>query len=180
MLFFRLEMFISFFISISTAIIPLLTEEKLKKNTPFLIFHYLKRNGVNCPLCQAVESKIPELDFKTYKLNPFEQQKLGLQFFRITYPSFTVHDSGKFYDLNVNTLDDLHIVLKNKKWRLHKQIYPKNLLRRLFAFFLAPSLSFLDFMFKYFSKIPTWIFTLVLGFLVTYLIYSVVEIFTKY
>ncbi|KRH92061.1 hypothetical protein M153_12890000116 [Pseudoloma neurophilia] len=158
--------------------IPYLNLNDLKSDSTFLIFHFIKRQGIFCPLCQVIETKLPELNIKTYKLNVFEQEKLSIQFLRLRYPAFTLYDSGKFYRLDFDTFKELKTCINERKWQEQPQIYPMKPLKRIIASFLSPFLKIFVLVLEKVPQVPTWLITLIFGFVFIYLCFNIFEIFT--
>lgn len=151
-----------------------------RRNRLFLIFHYLKRRNMECQLCKFIEEKIPLLKIKTYKLNQFEDLLLGLRFFRLHFPSFTVYEDGYFYDLKVRSFSELKTVIDKRSWNEHQMIFPNGLSKIIMSYFMYPFLLFYTFLSDHIIRIPTWLWSLFFGFCIIYLIFNMFEIFKKF
>lgn len=183
-------MFIFFLISLVNCMLKPLQERDLNiydqkskdlAAKPFLVFLYYEKRNFQCPTCIQFKEFLNNVDFDIRSLNFADNVKLGSRFLQHTFPAFIIRHNQKSYPLNPKTPEELQQMLVDNAW-LHvkpvKSIVDVNSKFVVLFSYVNPIIfKGIDFFYFLRNNISDQFVTVFILGVMTYLIYSIIEVF---
>ena len=160
-----------------------LVKSDLDKNETFLIYIYFSNPGFKCPTCSYFDDFLKDQNIPLKALNFCEEMSLGSQFLSFTFPVFVLRHKKRSYYLEPSSGDDLINALKKEIWNEMKPVssfLEVNTLTNKIISYLH--IFFFNFIMKanfLISNVPDSVMSIFVIFIITYLIYSIIEIFRE-
>lgn len=160
-----------------------LSWEDLSDPSTFLVFLTYERPGFKCPSCEHFEETIEQLGMPVKRLNFAEDVRLGSRFLQYSFPSFIVRSELRSYLIEPKNSAELLELVKQEEWRNRRPVRPMMDVNSWVArccsdvnpmiFFVLRKLYFVV------DRVPEKLVAFAIIFVIVYLIYSIVEVFTE-
>ncbi|KAI5169179.1 hypothetical protein PAEPH01_0507 [Pancytospora epiphaga] len=174
-----LNLFLGFlFCSVDT-----LRPEDLSSDSTFLVFLYYERPNFNCQACKHFRASLGSLKMPVKTINFADDVRLGSRFMQFTFPAFIVRSNGLSRILNPLNADELKYIIEEEKWKEVKLINPylevDSKIVRCFSMVNPLIFWVINKLYYIVDNVPEKLVYFVVISIITYLIYSIIEIFME-
>ncbi|KAM0677374.1 hypothetical protein BDAP_002057 [Binucleata daphniae] len=158
-----------------------LTYLDIKSSETLLIFIYYERPGLSCPLCNILSEHFDKItNIEKRKINFYDNPFLASKFLTIFFPALFVLDHKRAHYLDYLILDDVQKIINEKSWS-HKECNkwrnnPNSVFVLFYSYLTFLTFCFMKTCFKYGTKIPTWIISIMLGVMAACLVIIVAQL----
>lgn len=153
-----------------------LTLEDLKSEDRILIYVYYERPNYKCPTCFMYEDELKKvINISIKKINFYENTQLAARLCNVFFPAFIIYDHKRLHHIELMSgLEIMEVFSKNAyshtncaKWYNN----PSNVVLIIHSYAIHIFLSTLGNFYIVLDKVPSFVTSIVIGFLIASIIY---------
>lgn len=177
---------LNFLLALVACQVEVLNQKDLAADSTFLVFLYYERPNFNCPACKHYMHVLEELEVPVKTCNFAEDIRLGSRFLRYSFPAFILRNNKRSYILDPVNRDELLHLTTGERWREVKEVKRvlsalevDSLIVRLFCVINPIIFAVIRNLYFIVDNIPEKLIAFFVVCIITYLIYSIFEIFME-
>lgn len=161
----------------------LLENQDLSDSGTFLIYLYYEKPGFTCPSCSYFDEFVQKIDIPVRQLNFCSNPQLGSKFLCMKFPAFILRNNCRSYIIEPSSGEDLIETLNNNKWTkinpVKWYLETDSKIAHIFSIFNMIIFKIIFKAYYIIDHVPDSVVSLFIIIVITYLIYSIIEIFRE-